>query len=158
MDAKSYQIEHFEPKIEILLEHIEFWIFEKFDCGREENFIQPIMVSKKIGFQRDYKIMRGPLYFQNGYFFILSTHTQNVYFRNPSILDLYSPKNMQCLFSNRKIETLGTSWEICSFKNFWIRLAVCSNEIFDLLLIEKVKMFLIRGFNYYSDFLVGSQK
>ena len=41
---------------------------------------------------------------------------------------------------------------------FWIRLAVCSNEIFDLLLIEKVKMFLIRGFNYYSDFLVGSQK
>ena len=42
LDAKSYQIEHFEPKIEILLEHIEFWIFEKFDCGREENFIQPI--------------------------------------------------------------------------------------------------------------------
>ena len=72
LDAKSYQIEHFEPKIEILLEHIEFWIFEKFDCGREENFIQPIMVSKKIGFQRDYKIMRGPLYtfryFQNDYF------------------------------------------------------------------------------------------
>ena len=68
LDAKSYQIEHFEPKIEILLEHIEFWIFEKFDCGREENFIQPIMVSKKIGFQRDYKIMRGPLYIQNDYF------------------------------------------------------------------------------------------